>query len=151
MPNSGFRRRIQAELAFQSQSIGRTPVHTPPPRSFTMFSARVLSTLGILAFTSFLLAQAPPPTAYTITSALAGPDPGTMTVYRSGSMALTELNHPAKADGTPANRSLTLYDLKAMTSFSWDPAATSAECSAGTFSGDRSEERRVGKEWRSRW
>ena len=101
-----------------------------------MFSAKALSTLGILAFTSFLLAQAPPPTAYTITSALAGPDPGTMTVYRSGSMALTELNHPAKADGTPANRSLTLYDLKAMTSFSWDPAATSAECSAGTFSGD---------------
>lgn len=45
-----------------------------------MFSAKVLSTLGILAFTSFLLAQAPPPTAYTITSALAGPDPGTMTV-----------------------------------------------------------------------
>ena len=92
-----------------------------------MISPKTLSTLGILAFTSLLLAQAPPHTAYTITSALAGPDPGTMTVYRSGSMALTELNHPATPDGTPANRSLTLYDLKAMTSFSWDPAATSAE------------------------
>lgn len=97
---------------------------------------RVLSTLGILAFTSLLVAQHPPPTAYTITSALAGPDPGTMTVYRSGLMALTELNHPAKPDGTAANRVYTLYDLKAMTSFSWDPSATSAECSAGRFSGD---------------
>jgi len=101
-----------------------------------MISANTLSTLGILAFTSLLLAQATPPTAYTITSALAGPDPGTMTVYRSGAMALTEVNHPAKPDGTPAGRSLTLYDLKAMTSFSWDPAGTSAECSAATFSGD---------------
>jgi len=64
-----------------------------------MFS-RILSTLGILAFTALLPAQAPPPTAYTITSALAGPDPGTMTVYRNGSMALIELNHAAKPDGT---------------------------------------------------
>jgi len=89
-----------------------------------------------VAFTSLLLAQAPPPTIYTITSAVAGADPGTMTVYRNGSMALTELKHPAKPDGTPADRSLTLYDLKAMTSLSWDPTATSAECSAGRFSGD---------------
>src|ERR1035437_5100461 len=75
------------------RAVGRTPIHTPPPRSFTMFSARILSTPGILAFTSLLLAQAPPPTHYTITSALAGPDPGTMTVYRYGSRALAELNH----------------------------------------------------------
>ena len=101
-----------------------------------MFSRRILSTLGILAFTSLLLAQAPTPTAYTITSALGGPDPGTITVYRNGSMALTELNHPAKPDGTPATRSLTLYDLKAMASFSWDPGTTPPACSAGTFSGD---------------
>ena len=101
-----------------------------------MFSARILSTLGILAFTSLLPAQAPPPTAYTITSAMPGADSGTMTVYRNGSMALTELNHPAKPDGTPANRSLTLYDLKAMASFSWDPGTTSPACSAATFSGD---------------
>ena len=60
-----------------------------------MFSAKVLSTLGILAFTSFLLAQAPPPTAYTITSALAGPDPGTMTVYRNGS----RFAHPVRPQG----------------------------------------------------
>lgn len=101
-----------------------------------MFSARTLCTVGILALPSLLLAQAPPPTAYTITSALAGPDPGTMTVYRNGSKALADVNHPAKPDGTPASRSLTLYDLKAMTSYSWEPAATSAGCSAGTFSGD---------------
>ncbi len=101
-----------------------------------MISARSMSTPGILAFASLLLAQAPPPAAYTITSAQPGPDSGTVTVYRSGSMALIDLNHPAKPDGTPADRSLTLYDLKAMTSFSWDPAATSTECSAGTFSGD---------------
>ena len=86
-----------------------------------MFFSRILSTLGIVAFTSLLMAQAPLRTAYTITSALGGPDAGTMTVYRNGSMALIELNHPAKPEGTPANRSLTLYDLKAMTSFSWDP------------------------------
>ena len=101
-----------------------------------MISARILSPLGILAFASLLPAQAPPPTAYTITSALAGSNPGTMTVYRSGSKALADMNYPAKPDGTPANRSLTLYDLNAMTSFSWDPAATPVACSAGTFSGD---------------
>jgi len=59
-----------------------------------------------------------------------------MTVYRNGSMALTEVNHPAKPDGTLANRSMTLYDLKAMASFSWDPEIRPAACSAGTFSGD---------------
>jgi len=48
---------------------------TSTPRSFTMFSARILSTLGTLAFASLLLAQAPPPTAYTITSACRS-DPG---------------------------------------------------------------------------
>ena len=101
-----------------------------------MFSGRIPRTSGILAFASLLLAQAPPPTAYTITSALAGPEPGTMTVYRNGSMALTELNHPAGPNSTPATRSLTLYDLKAMTSLSWDPGTRPASCSAGTFSGD---------------
>jgi hypothetical protein len=59
-----------------------------------------------------------------------------MTVYRSGTMALTDMNYAVKPDGTPASRSLTLYDLKAMTSISWDPAVTPAECSPGTFSGD---------------
>ncbi len=101
-----------------------------------MLSGRILSTLGILAVTSFLAAQAPPPTAYAVTSALSDSDPGTMTVYRNGSSALIELNHPAKPDGTPARRSLSLYDLKAMASFSWDPGTVPAVCSAGTFSGD---------------
>jgi hypothetical protein len=101
-----------------------------------MFSARILSTFGILALTSLLMAQAPSPTAYTITSALPGGDSGTMTVYRSGSMAVTEMNRPAKPDGTAGSRILTLYDLKAMTSFSWDPGTKPAACSASTFSGD---------------
>lgn len=101
-----------------------------------MFSTRILSTLGVLAFSALVVAQAPEPAAYTITSALTGPDPGTMTVYRNGSMALLELNHPAKPDGTPANRSLTLYDLKAMTSLSWDPGTSPPACSVGRFSGD---------------
>jgi hypothetical protein len=101
-----------------------------------MFHARVLTTLGTLAFTSVLLSQSPSPTAYTITSALSAPDPGTMTVYRNGSMVLTEVNRPAKPDGTAASRARTLYNLTAMSSLSWDPAATPAACSAGTFSGD---------------
>jgi len=104
--------------------------------SVKTLSARILSTLGSLALASLVAAQAPPPTAYTITSALAGPVAGTMTVYRNGSMALTEMNMPAQPDGTPATRTLTLYDLKAMTSWSWDPGTTPASCSAGTFSGD---------------
>ena len=77
-----------------------------------------------------------PPSAYTIASALAGPDAGTMAVYRNGALVLIEVVHPARADGTPADRALTQYDLKAMTSVSWYPAAASAGCSAGTFSGD---------------
>ena len=80
--------------------------------------------------------KVPPPSAYTLTSALAGPDAGTMTVYRNGALVVIEVDHPAKADGTPPNRAFTRYDLKTMTSVSWDPAAASAGCSAGTFSGD---------------
>jgi hypothetical protein len=101
-----------------------------------MITARILNTLGILAFTSVLLAQVPQPSAYTITTALPGSETGTMTVYRNGSKALTEWSHPSTPDGTPAASTLTLYDLKAMASYSWDPAATPAACSAGTFSGD---------------
>jgi len=82
-----------------------------------MFSARILSTLGILAFASLLLAQAHPHRLHHHIRAGRSRS-RTMTVYRNGSMALIELNHPAKPDGTPANRSLTLYDLKAMASFS---------------------------------
>ena len=93
--------------------------------------AMVLSTGAAHAET-----HTPPPTAYTITSALAGPDAGTMTVYRNGALVLIEVDHPAKADGTPADRSFTRYDLKTMTSVSWEPAVPSAGCSAATFSGD---------------
>lgn len=89
---------------------------------------RHLAMFGILAFASQVAAQTPP-TAYTITSAVEGPEQGTMTVNRSGSMVLMELKRGA-------SRTLTLYDLTAKTSSSWIPGATPAVCSAGTFSGD---------------
>ena len=101
-----------------------------------MKSPRALVCLGLLAFAALLPAQAPP-TAYTIVEALpGGPGQGTMTVYRSGTKAVVEYNHLAQPDGTPASRSLTLYDFTAGSSYSWDPAATPIACSAGTFSGD---------------
>jgi len=96
----------------------------------------VVSAVLLTAGAAHAETKVPLPTAYTITSALAGPDPGTMTVYRDGALVLIEVDHPAKSGGTPADRSLTRYDLKAMTSVSWNPAATSAECSAATVSGD---------------
>ncbi|HEX4757810.1 MAG TPA: hypothetical protein VH308_07500 [Terracidiphilus sp.] len=76
-----------------------------------MSTPRVLAGLGLLALSALLQAQTRP-TAYTITEALPGPDAGTMTVYRSGNQVLIEYNHPAQSDGTPASRSLNLYDLK---------------------------------------
>ena len=97
---------------------------------------RILTCLVILAVSPLLQAQTPPPTAYTIVEALPGSNAGTMTVYRSGSQAVTDINHPAQPDGTPAHRILTLYDLKAGVSHSWDPSASPIACSAGTFSGD---------------
>jgi hypothetical protein len=100
-----------------------------------MRTPQILTGLAVLALAALLPAQAPP-TAYTITEALAGPDAGTMTIYRNGSQVLIEYKHPAKPDGTPASRSLNLFDLKAGTSHSWDPGITPISCSAGTFSGD---------------
>lgn len=101
-----------------------------------MKSSRALLSFGLLTLASLLPAQAPP-TTYTIVEALpGGPGAGTMTVYRSGTKAVIEYNHPAQPDGTPASRSLSLYDLTAGSSYSWDPAATPIACSAGTFSGD---------------
>ncbi|MGD0632369.1 MAG: hypothetical protein ABR987_23850 [Terracidiphilus sp.] len=100
-----------------------------------MPAPRILALIGIVALTPLVHAQTPP-TAYTITQALPGPDAGTMIVYRSGSQALIEYRHPAKPDGTPASRSLNLYDLKAGTSHSWDPSGKPISCGAGTFSGD---------------
>ncbi len=101
-----------------------------------MSTPRILACLGFLALSSILQAQAPPPTAYTIKQALPAPDTGTMTVYRSGTKALIEYAHPARPDGTPANRSLNLYDLKAGVSHTWDPSITPPSCSVGTFTGD---------------
>jgi hypothetical protein len=59
-----------------------------------------------------------------------------MTISRSGSLVVIETKHPAQPDGTPANRSLSLYDLKAGVSHSWDPSTAPVSCSAGTFTGD---------------
>ena len=104
-------------------------------RSRTVNSSRALVCTVLLAIASLLPAQAPP-TTYTIVEALPGPGAGTMTVYRSGTKAVIEYNHPAQADGTPASRSLSLYDLTAGSTFSWDPSGSPIACSAGTFSGD---------------
>jgi len=102
---------------------------------FTMPAPRVLSCLAILALTALLPAQTPP-TAYTITEAIAGASAGsTMTVYRNGTKALTDMFHPAQPDGAPARHTLTFYDLAANTSHTWDPAITPPSCSVGTFSG----------------
>lgn len=100
-----------------------------------MSTPRVFACLGLFAITSLLQAQTPP-TAYTVTEALPGPGAGTMTVYRSGTKAVIEYNHAAQPDGTPASRTLSLYDLNVGASYSWDPSASPIACSAGTFSGD---------------
>ena len=100
-----------------------------------MSTPRVLACLCALACAPLLHAQTPP-TAYTITEGLPGATPGTMTVYRSGALAVIDTNQPAQPDGTPAHRSVSLYDLKAGISHTWDATAAPASCSAGTFTGD---------------
>jgi len=100
-----------------------------------MSTPRVLVCLCLLAFAPLLMAQTPP-TAYTITEELPGATPGTMTVYRSGTLAVVDTNQPAQPDGTPAHRSVSLYDLKAGISHTWDATAAPASCSAATFTGD---------------
>jgi hypothetical protein len=98
-------------------------------------SPRALAFLALLTLATLLPAQAPP-TTYTIVGALPGVDQGTMTVYRNGSKAIIQNDHTAQPGGQPASRTITLYDLKAGASFSWDPDATPIACSAGNFSGD---------------
>jgi hypothetical protein len=98
-----------------------------------MRTPKILPCLALVALTSLLSAQTPP-TAYTITQNI--PDNVTMTVSRNGSLALIDYKYPAKPDGTPATRSMNLYDLKTGVSHTWDPASTPITCSAGTFSGD---------------
>ena len=100
-----------------------------------MSTPRVLAVLTLLALAPLLQAQTPP-TAYTISEGLPGSTPGTMTIYRSGTQAVIETNQPVQPDGTPAHRSLSLFDLKAGVSHTWDPAATPISCSVGTFTGD---------------
>lgn len=95
--------------------------------------ARPFACAVLAAAISLVHAQSTSPTTYTITQALASG--GTSTLYRDGSKALQDVSHPAQG-GTPASRSFTLYDLKAGTSVSWDPAANPPACGAGRFSGD---------------
>jgi hypothetical protein len=100
-----------------------------------MRTPRILPCLALFALTSLLPAQTPP-TAYTIIQALQGANAGTQTIYRNGSQVMIETKQPAQPDGTPAHRTLSLYDLKAGVSRTWDPASTPPSCSAGHFSGD---------------
>lgn len=100
-----------------------------------MPAPKLLVCFAFLTVAPLLSAQAPP-TAYTITMALPDPAAGTATFYRNGTQVLIEYRHPAKHDGTPASRSLNLYDLKAGTSISWDPASSPITCGAARFSGD---------------
>ena len=101
-----------------------------------MPAPRILTCLGILALFIPLAAQNPSPTAYTIVETVAFPPIGsTMTIYRSGTKALTDVFRPAQA-GTPASHSLTFYDIAKGASWSWDPADKPISCSTGNFSGD---------------
>lgn len=100
-----------------------------------MSTPRILVSLGLLALSTFLQAQTTP-TVYTIKQALPGSDGGAMTVYRNGDKAVLEFNHPAKPDGTPAQRTLSFYDIKAGISYAWDPAAKPPACNGSSFSGD---------------
>ena len=99
-----------------------------------MSTPRFLPCFAVLALTTLLPAQTHP-TAYTVTQALPAATPVTQTVYRSGTLALVETRQPVQP-GVPAQRTLTLYDLKAGVSHTWDPSATPINCNAATFSGD---------------
>jgi hypothetical protein len=100
-----------------------------------MSAPKILVCLGIVSLCPLLPAQTPP-TAYTITQAIAGDATASMTIYRSGAQAVIEYIHSDKPDGTPGHRSLSFYDLKAGVSHTWDPAIAPPSCSVGKFSGD---------------
>jgi len=101
-----------------------------------MFISKALASLGLLTVCSFASPQTAPSTSYTIIEGVNGAaDSGTTTIYRSGDKVQMEFNRPASG-ATPAGRTLTLYDLKAQASWSWDPAASPIQCNAGRFSGD---------------
>jgi hypothetical protein len=82
---------------------------------------------ALAAAISPLHAQSTSPTAYTITQAVMGG--GTSTIYRSGSKALVETR-------VPQSHTITLYDLSAKASWTWNPDDKSIPCSVGNFGGD---------------
>jgi hypothetical protein len=102
-----------------------------------MSISRIVICLSIVACSLLARAQAPEPTSFAITEAVAGGAPGAnTTIYRSGTKVLMDFRSPAQG-GTPASRTLTLYDLQTHVSVTWDPAANPPACgSVGTFSGD---------------
>lgn len=101
-----------------------------------MSTVKALVGLGLLALASGARPQSVPPTSYMIIEGVnGGADGATTTLYRSGNKLLMEFNRPA-AGAAPAGHTLTLYDLKAQTNWSWDPAANPIQCNAGKFSGD---------------
>jgi hypothetical protein len=100
-----------------------------------MKTARFLAFLAPFTLAALLPAQAPPPTAYTITETIAFPPLGsTMTIYRSGTKVLTDIYRPAQPGSSPAQHTLVLYNLAAGTSWSWNPATTPIACVAAHFS-----------------
>ncbi len=101
-----------------------------------MRTPRILACLAVLALAALLPAQTRP-TAFTITeTAVGAPAGSTMTVYRNGAKALTDMLFAAQPGGEAAHHTFTFYDLAAHSSYSWDPAGKPLACSAGTFSGD---------------
>ena len=102
-----------------------------------MSISRIVVCLSVVAGSLLAQAQAPEPTSFAITEAVAGGTPVTaQTIYRSGSNILMETRSPAQG-ATPATRTLSLYDLKTHTNITWDPSANPPACGgAGTFSGD---------------
>lgn len=100
-----------------------------------MFAQRSFVCMGVLALSTLLQAQTPP-TAYTITEAVSGGDPGVMlTIYRNGTKVLLDTFYPAQG-GTAARHAFTLFDIAAHASYTWDPAGSPISCSASTSSGD---------------
>ncbi len=98
---------------------------------------RIVVCLSVVACSLIAQAQVPEPTSFAITEAAAGGAPGAnMTIYRSGTKVLMDFRNPAQG-GTPASRTLSLYDLQTHISITWDPAANPPACGGvGTFSGD---------------
>ena len=83
-----------------------------------------------LAFTSLLSAQAPAPTAYSVTqtNSMMGPTV-TMQIYRDGSRAVIDQSYPGGH-----NRSF--YNLDTHQNYTWSVPDSSAGCGISTFSGD---------------